>query len=140
MVNMLIISTCIWQALLSAISKRIKGFMRLRTAMTTLQGALPDATQDELLAYEDDCAICKVRAYTCLRFAGYWVVMFFRIQAQHSVIFNDLVRFNSILGLWNWQEPMARAKRLPCAHLFHLACLRSWYIAQSVELFEKCVL
>lgn len=34
--------------------------MRLRTAMTTLQGALPDATQDELLAYEDDCAICKV--------------------------------------------------------------------------------
>ncbi|KAG0589656.1 hypothetical protein KC19_1G037100 [Ceratodon purpureus] len=70
------------RALLSAISKRIKGFMRLRTAMTTLQGALPDATQDELLAYEDDCAICK--------------------------------------------EPMARAKRLPCAHLFHLACLRSW--------------
>jgi len=70
------------RALLSAISKRIKGFMRLRTAMTTLQGALPDATQDELLAYEDDCAICK--------------------------------------------EPMARAKRLPCAHLFHLACLRAW--------------
>lgn len=35
--------------------------MRLRTAMTTLQGALPDATQEQLLAYEDDCAICKVR-------------------------------------------------------------------------------
>ncbi|CAK9229186.1 unnamed protein product [Sphagnum troendelagicum] len=70
------------RALLSAISKRIKGFMRLRTAMTTLQGALPDATQVELLEYEDDCAICK--------------------------------------------EPMARAKRLPCAHLFHLSCLRSW--------------
>lgn len=57
---MSLISSCKWQALLSAISKRIKGFMRLRTAMTTLQGALPDATQDELLAYEDDCAICKV--------------------------------------------------------------------------------
>ncbi|CAM6095061.1 unnamed protein product [Calypogeia fissa] len=70
------------RALLSAISQRIKGFMRLRTAMNTLQGALPDASQDELLAYEDDCAICK--------------------------------------------EPMARAKRLPCAHLFHLSCLRSW--------------
>lgn len=70
------------RALLSAISKRIKGFMRLRKAMTTLQGALPDATQEELLAYEDDCAICK--------------------------------------------EPMATAKRLPCAHLFHLTCLRSW--------------
>ncbi|KAL3699715.1 hypothetical protein R1sor_017737 [Riccia sorocarpa] len=70
------------RALLSAISKRIKGFMRLKAALNTLRGALPDATQDELLAYEDDCAICK--------------------------------------------EPMARAKRLPCAHLFHLSCLRSW--------------
>lgn len=54
-----------WQALLSAISKRIKGFMRLRTAMTTLQGALPDATQVELLEYEDDCAICKVCLCQC---------------------------------------------------------------------------
>ncbi|KAL2624061.1 hypothetical protein R1flu_008306 [Riccia fluitans] len=70
------------RALLSALSKRIKGFMRLRTAMNTLRGALPDATEEEILAYEDDCAICK--------------------------------------------EPMARAKRLPCAHLFHLSCLRSW--------------
>ncbi|XP_024518489.1 E3 ubiquitin protein ligase RIN2 isoform X1 [Selaginella moellendorffii] len=70
------------RALLSAILKRIKGFMRMRTAMSTLQGALPDATQEELLAYDDDCAICK--------------------------------------------EPMVKAKRLPCAHLFHLSCLRSW--------------
>eukprot|EP00249_Psilotum_nudum_P016374 c25791_g1_i1 orf=659-2437(-) len=70
------------RALLSAILRRIKGFMRLKTAMNTLQGALPDATEEELLTYDDDCAICK--------------------------------------------EPMARAKRLPCAHLFHLACLRSW--------------
>lgn len=70
------------RALLSAILKRIKGFMRLRTAMNTLQGALPDATQEELHAYDDECAICK--------------------------------------------EPMARAKRLPCGHLFHLSCLRSW--------------
>lgn len=27
--------------------------------MSTLQGALPDATEEELLAYDDDCAICK---------------------------------------------------------------------------------
>uniref|UniRef100_A0A0C9RQW2 TSA: Wollemia nobilis Ref_Wollemi_Transcript_22094_2583 transcribed RNA sequence n=1 Tax=Wollemia nobilis TaxID=56998 RepID=A0A0C9RQW2_9CONI len=70
------------RALLSAILRRIKSFLRLRAAMNTLQGALPDATQDELRAYDDECAICK--------------------------------------------EPMARAKRLPCAHLFHLPCLRSW--------------
>lgn len=70
------------RALLSAILKRIKGYMRIQAAMSTLQGALPDASSKELLAYDDDCAICK--------------------------------------------EPMARAKRLPCAHLFHLSCLRSW--------------
>lgn len=70
------------RTLLSAILKRIKGFMKIRTAMNTLQCALPDATEEELLAYDDDCAICK--------------------------------------------EPMGKAKRLPCAHLFHLPCLRSW--------------
>ncbi|KAJ7534009.1 hypothetical protein O6H91_13G075600 [Diphasiastrum complanatum] len=70
------------RALLSAILKRIKGFMRVRKALNILQGALPDATHDELRTYDDDCAICK--------------------------------------------EPMARAKRLPCAHLFHLPCLLSW--------------
>ncbi|KAH7388000.1 hypothetical protein KP509_16G052700 [Ceratopteris richardii] len=70
------------RTLLSAILKRIKVFMRMRTALNTLQCALPDATEEELLAYDDDCAICK--------------------------------------------EPMGKAKQLPCTHLFHLPCLRSW--------------
>ncbi|KAL6126967.1 hypothetical protein ACLB2K_075012 [Fragaria x ananassa] len=70
------------QALLSAIIKRIKGFMKLRKALGALHAALPDATSDELRAYDDECAICR--------------------------------------------EPMAKAKRLHCSHLFHLPCLRSW--------------
>ncbi|CAK9135158.1 unnamed protein product [Ilex paraguariensis] len=70
------------RALLSAIMKRVKGFIKLRIALGTLHGALPDATSEELQAYEDECAICR--------------------------------------------EPMAKAKRLSCNHLFHLACLRSW--------------
>lgn len=28
---------------------------------------------------------------------------------------------------WECQEPMAKAKKLSCNHLFHLSCLRSWY-------------
>lgn len=28
---------------------------------------------------------------------------------------------------WKCQEPMAKAKKLHCSHLFHLPCLRSWY-------------
>ncbi|XP_019200463.1 PREDICTED: E3 ubiquitin protein ligase RIN2 [Ipomoea nil] len=70
------------RALLSAIVKRVKGFIKLRIALGTLHGALPDATSEELQAYDDECAICR--------------------------------------------EPMAKAKKLSCNHLFHLACLRSW--------------
>uniref|UniRef100_A0A5B6YUK8 RING-type E3 ubiquitin transferase n=1 Tax=Davidia involucrata TaxID=16924 RepID=A0A5B6YUK8_DAVIN len=70
------------RALLSAIVKRIKGFIKLRIALSTLHGALPDATSEELQAYDDECAICR--------------------------------------------DPMAKAKKLSCNHLFHLACLRSW--------------
>ncbi|KAK2975830.1 hypothetical protein RJ640_022847 [Escallonia rubra] len=64
------------RALLSAIVKRIKGFIKLRIALGTLHGALPDATSEELQAYDDECAICR--------------------------------------------EPMAKAKKLSCHHLFHL--------------------
>uniref|UniRef100_A0A2N9ELL9 RING-type E3 ubiquitin transferase n=1 Tax=Fagus sylvatica TaxID=28930 RepID=A0A2N9ELL9_FAGSY len=70
------------QALLGAMFKRIKGFIKLRKALGALHAALPDATTEELQAYDDECAICR--------------------------------------------EPMAKAKKLHCKHLFHLACLRSW--------------
>ncbi|KAL6529522.1 E3 ubiquitin protein ligase rin2 [Orobanche gracilis] len=70
------------RAILSAIVRRAKGFIKLRRALETLQGALPNATSEELQVYDDECAICR--------------------------------------------EPMAKAKRLSCKHLFHLTCLRSW--------------
>ncbi|KAM7494626.1 hypothetical protein LguiB_029235 [Lonicera macranthoides] len=70
------------RALLSAILKRMKGFIKLRRALGALHRALPDATSEELQSYDDECAICR--------------------------------------------EPMAKAKKLSCHHLFHLACLRSW--------------
>lgn len=51
---------CFEQALLSAIINRIKGFIKLRIALGTLHAALPDATTEELRAYDDECAICRV--------------------------------------------------------------------------------
>ncbi|XP_059624852.1 E3 ubiquitin protein ligase RIN2-like [Cornus florida] len=77
------------RALLSAIAKRIRGYIKLRIALGTLHGALPDATSEELQAFDDECAICR--------------------------------------------EPMAKAKKLSCNHLFHLACLRSWLDQGSSE-------
>lgn len=81
------------RALLSAIVKRIKGFIKLRIALCALHGALPDATTEELQSYDDECAICR--------------------------------------------EPMAKAKRLYCNHLFHLACLRSW-LDQGLSEIPSC--
>ena len=48
------------QALLSAIVKRLKGFIKLRMALGALHVALPDATSEEIRAYDDECAICRV--------------------------------------------------------------------------------
>ncbi|KAH8513643.1 hypothetical protein H0E87_006780 [Populus deltoides] len=47
------------RALLSAIIKRIKGFIKLRMALDALHAALSDATSEELRAYDDECAICR---------------------------------------------------------------------------------
>ena len=46
--------------MLSAIVKRAKGFIKLRMALGSLHAALPDATCEELQAYDDECAICRV--------------------------------------------------------------------------------
>ncbi|KAF3433143.1 hypothetical protein FNV43_RR24245 [Rhamnella rubrinervis] len=81
------------RALLSAIFKRVKGFMKLRKALGALHAALPDASSEELRAYDDECAICR--------------------------------------------EPMAKAKKLQCNHLFHLACLRSW-LDQGLNEIYSC--
>ncbi|KAF5180216.1 E3 ubiquitin protein ligase rin2 [Thalictrum thalictroides] len=80
------------RALGSAVIKRIRGFIKLTRALHTLHGALPDASCEELEAYDDECAICR--------------------------------------------EPMAKAKKLSCNHLFHLACLRSWLDQGLSEIYS----
>ncbi|KAJ8632185.1 hypothetical protein MRB53_025521 [Persea americana] len=87
-----VVLSLIIRALVSAIVKRIKGFIKLKTALSTLHGALPDATTEELQAYNDECAICR--------------------------------------------EPMVRAKKLSCNHLFHLACLKSWLDQGRSEVYS----
>ncbi|OAY63290.1 E3 ubiquitin protein ligase RIN2 [Ananas comosus] len=80
------------RALVTAIFKRIKAYIKLRKALSSLNGALPDASYEELCAYNDECAICR--------------------------------------------GPMARAKKLSCSHLFHLACLRSWLDQGLTEVYS----
>ena len=48
------------QALVSAIVKRVRAYIKLRKALSSLNGALPDATYEEICAFNDECAICRV--------------------------------------------------------------------------------
>lgn len=82
-----------FRAIAGATVKRIRGYIKLRRALSSLNGALPNATYEELSAFNDECAICR--------------------------------------------GPMARAKKLSCNHLFHLACLRSW-LDQGVTDVYSC--
>ncbi|NP_001151203.2 protein binding protein [Zea mays] len=47
------------RALIVSFLKRIKAHIKLRKALSSLDGALPDATYDEICAYDDECAICR---------------------------------------------------------------------------------
>jgi E3 ubiquitin-protein ligase AMFR len=107
----------IYQALVFAIFKRIKAYVKLCRALSSLDGSLSDASYEEISAFNDECAICRViisLLFICLRFIWF--------HKSHSNSLDS--KCNSFFML---KGPMSRAKKLPCSHLFHLACLRSWY-------------
>ncbi|KAL5198914.1 hypothetical protein ABZP36_002426 [Zizania latifolia] len=47
------------RTLVASFLKRIKTYVKLRKALSSLDGALPDATYGEICAYDDECAICR---------------------------------------------------------------------------------
>ncbi|KAH7687695.1 autocrine motility factor receptor protein [Dioscorea alata] len=47
------------RALVSTVVKLVKGYIKMWKALNSLNGALPDATYEELCAYDDECAICR---------------------------------------------------------------------------------
>lgn len=58
--------------------------------------------------------------------------MMMNVQFVGYAWFSSLIVYHSVFSwfpnlLGKYQEPMAKAKKLHCSHLFHLACLRSWY-------------
>ena len=55
--------------------KRIRTYINLRKALSSLDGALPDATYEELCAYDDECAICRVS-----KFIGILTCLFVNVQ------------------------------------------------------------
>ena len=93
--------------------KRITDFVRYRHATRDMNERYPDATAEEI-AREDVCIICReeMRPWGRPDQPGAPAVGADRI-ASHSV------------------DERLRPKKLPCGHILHFACLRSWLERQQ---------
>ncbi|KIW19993.1 hypothetical protein PV08_00568 [Exophiala spinifera] len=87
--------------------KRISDFMKYRTATRDMNARYPDATADEI-GREDVCIICREEMHP------------YQPQAAQ-----EGQRPNPVA------ERM-RPKKLPCGHILHFSCLRSWLERQQI--------
>lgn len=91
--------------------KRINDFIRYRQATRDMNARYPDATTDDLSG-EDVCIICRESMRP-------WQ----QLGSRHTDA-------NSTSRPSPWEERL-RPKRLPCGHILHFACLRSWLERQQ---------
>lgn len=96
--------------------KRINDFIRYRQATRDMNARYADATADEI-SREDVCIICREDMIP-------W-----RSQGEDTARQPDGAR-NNTLGLSPVDERL-RPKKLPCGHILHFACLRSWLERQQ---------
>lgn len=96
--------------------KRINDFIRYRQATRDMNARYADATADEI-SREDVCIICREDMIP-------W-----RSQGEDTARQPDAARNNTI-GLSPMDERL-RPKKLPCGHILHFACLRSWLERQQ---------
>lgn len=91
--------------------RRIMDFMRYRNATRDMNERYPDATADEV-AREDVCIICR----------------------EEMVPWQQPAPANANAGAGRaggTTSDRLRAKKLPCGHILHFACLRSWLERQQ---------
>ncbi|KAL8944768.1 MAG: hypothetical protein Q9211_000454 [Gyalolechia sp. 1 TL-2023] len=87
--------------------KRIRDFVQYKHATRDMNARYPDATAEEILR-EDVCIICRENMTA-------WQDAAEATTAEHQPI-----------------DERQRAKKLPCGHLLHFACLRSWLERQQI--------
>lgn len=96
--------------------KRINDFIRYRQATRDMNVRYPDATPNEI-SREDVCIICREDMIP-------W-----RSPGEDTAQRPDAATDNSI-ELSPMDERL-RPKKLPCGHILHFACLRSWLERQQ---------
>lgn len=108
--------------------KRISDFIRYRQATKDMNIRYPDATADEIHR-EDVCIICREMMYSSQRLNE-------ALDAQTSqghLEVNDHGRNRpNTNGASVNRDERFRPKKLPCGHILHCACLRSWLERQQI--------
>lgn len=92
--------------------KRIRDFVQYKQATRDMNVRYPDATAEEILR-EDVCIICR----------------------ENMTVWQDPTASGSADAPRVERQPIderQRAKKLPCGHLLHFACLRSWLERQQI--------
>ena len=96
--------------------KRIADFVRYRQATKDMNARYPDATPEEV-AREDVCIICREDMRP-------W-----RPQNAPNGLERDGARGDDNIAA---VDERLRPKKLPCGHILHFACLRSWLERQQI--------
>ena len=96
--------------------KRITDFIKYRHATKDMNDRYPDATAEEI-AREDTCIICREPMRPWGATAG-----------QNDETASDRTQSE---GQANNSDERLRPKKLPCNHILHFACLRSWLERQQ---------
>ncbi|KAL8948098.1 MAG: hypothetical protein Q9222_005689 [Ikaeria aurantiellina] len=92
--------------------KRIRDFIQYKQATKDMNARYPDATAEEIQR-EDVCIICR----------------------ENMTVWQDSTNTPGAETPQAAHQPIderQRAKKLPCGHLLHFACLRSWLERQQI--------
>lgn len=98
--------------------KRINDFIRYRQATRDMNARYPDATSDEISG-EDVCIICREDMHPWQPSSDE--------QLDPNHIHNENDNHHTNLPM----NERLRPKKLPCGHVLHFACLRSWLERQQ---------
>ncbi|KAI4236937.1 MAG: hypothetical protein LQ349_002220 [Xanthoria aureola] len=88
--------------------KRIRDFVQYKQATRDMNARYPDATAEEIVR-EDVCIICR----------------------ENMTVWQNPTE-DGASGERRPIDERQRAKKLPCGHLLHFACLRSWLERQQI--------
>lgn len=108
--------------------KRMSDFIRYRQATKNMNTRYPDATADEIQK-EDVCIICREVMCASPRPGG--ALDSHSSQRGLEASHHDRIRQIVDSGATVAGDERYRPKKLPCGHILHYTCLRSWLERQQ---------